>query len=242
MHSPFIFKTVETECKIQSKRSKHKNSMAKRIKLKLPNYTSEELEFLGGIVSLNPVLVKNVEKRMPKYKIKRFANACDVMKAFPTRRELTADKILNTTLDSKCLSHLESSHPVEDMSHLTETTKTRVNKLIKGGKQIDLSLCSPWLSKEKPRSAVQSKNIPLKGKIYSSVWVRHSVKDDFVVVQETYDRVGCMPAIFDAKATVAFPPICDGEIWTVGWIHALKKEDRKLSYEQNLTLVFYKFT
>ena len=65
--------------------------------------------------------------------------------------------------------------------------------------------------------------------------MRHSVKDDFVVFQETDSRVGCMPAVFDAKATVAFPPIVAGEIWMVGWIQAVKKEDRKLSYEQNLT-------
>ena len=101
--------------------------------------------------------------------MKRFANACDVRKAFPTRRELTTDEILNINLDLKCLNRLESSQPVKDMSHLIETTKTRVNKFIKSGKQIDLSLCSPWLSKKKPLSAVKSEKIPLREK-YTAVF------------------------------------------------------------------------
>ena len=124
-------KTVETECQSQSKRSKRKNSIAKRIKLKLPNYTSEELEFLAGIINLNPVIIKDVEQRMPRYRMKRFANACDFRKAYPNRRELTTYQILNINLDPKCLNRLESSQPVKDMSHLIETTKTRLTNLSK---------------------------------------------------------------------------------------------------------------
>ena len=79
--------------------------------------------------------------------MKRFANACDVRKAYPTRRELTTDEILNINLDPKCLNRLESSQPVKDMSHLIETTKTRLTNLSKVGNKLTCRYAAHGLAK-----------------------------------------------------------------------------------------------
>ena len=89
----------------------------------------------------------------------------------------------------------------------------------------NFSLCSLWPSIEKPSSAVESHKYLLKGKIYSSISAKHCGTNDFVVFQETEKLIGYMPMFFSAKATVVFPPICQGEVWTVGWIQAVTKHD-----------------
>ena len=224
---------------------KDKKGKVRNLKFKYTKHTPEGQNFLDAKINLNPVLIKNVEQKMPRYQLKRFANACDVnacAKDYPFTRDLSTEEILNIDLDAECLNKLELPQPAGDIALLMETTKTRINKSVDIEKQVDLPLCSPWLSKKRPLSAKESENGSYKGKIYTSISVRHSVKDDFVVVQETDSRFGYMPPIFDAKATVAFPPICEGEMWSVGWIQACKKADRKLHYDQNVTLVVQKCT
>ena len=88
-----------------------------------------------------------------------------------------------------------------------------------------------WPSKETPPSVLSSQKSSFGGKIYSSVSAKHI--DDSLVVQETEGRIGYLPSLFVAKATVAFPPVCEGEVWTVGWIQALTKNEAKI-IRQNL--------
>ena len=77
----------------------------------------------------------------------------------------------------------------------------------------------------------------LVGKIYAGVVATHSSDDDFVVVQEAERRFGYMPPVFAAKATVAFPPICRGEVWTVGWVQALTGSSQMIACENDFVLV-----
>ena len=95
----------------------------------------------------------------------------------------------------------------------------------------NLPSCYLWPSKETPPSVLKSQICSFSGKIYSSVSAKHI--DDSLVVQETESRIGYLPSLFVAKATVAFPPVCEGEVWTVGWIQALKKNEAKF-IRQNL--------
>ena len=56
-------------------------------------------------------------------------------------------------------------------------------------------------------------------KIYASIEVDYG--DDYVLVQETEDHFGYIPQTFAAGGTVAFPPIDENEIWTIGFVQAV---------------------
>ena len=175
---------------------------------------------------MNPLLCKAVRLRIPNYTYARLANLSDVTKAFPFFDASKTNDFLNTCFDTSLLKDLKRSKPIQDQNFLkiVTTTKKRTNssasEYCKG--------CSPWLSKEKPLSVGKCQINPLKGKIYACISARHSAEDDFVVVQETETLFGYSPPVFSAIATVAFPPICKGEVWTVGWIQAMKKSDRSI--------------
>ena len=225
-----FFKTVGVECTgTNEDRDEEAHHMA------------QNNEFLSGIINLNPLLVNQVHLRMPNYRYKRFAEADDVIKVFPSANSTTTAQVLNSHLDFRTLRDLEENKPFGDegFSNVFETVRERFHPFVPKQNYSDLSLCSPWLSKEMPSSAKNCINSSVKGKIYISVAVTHSSEDDFVVVQETESRIGFMPPVFAAKSTVAFPPICEGEVWTVGWIQALSKGKRGVAFDNNFMLIFY---
>ena len=184
---------------------------------------------------MNSLLISDVEFRMPRYSYERFGNSCDVIETFPSLSDKQRQNILKTSLDLNTLERFELNQPIEDpwLIKLKDVTETRIQRSAPKSTQCYLRQCTPWLSKEKPQSADKSQKNPLKGKIYASILTRNKVKDDLLVFQETETCMGYMPPVFSAKATVAFPPICKGEVWTVGWIQALKKADRTFLYSQD---------
>ena len=175
---------------------------------------------------MNPLLSKAVRLRIPNYSYARLANFSDVKKAFPSFDASQTVDFLNTSFDTSLLKDLKRVKPIQDQNFLkiVKTTKERTNSLMSAYRRG----CSPWLSKEKPLSVIKCQKNPLKGKIYACISARHSAEDDYVVVQETENIFGYSPPVFSAKATVAFPPILKGEVWTVGWIQAMKKSDRSI--------------
>ena len=183
---------------------------------------------------MNSLLISNVKFRMPRYSFERFGNSCDIIETFPSFSVKQRKTFLKTSLDLNILERFELDEPVEEvLMKLMKVTDARIQQSAPKSKQCYLRQCTPWLSKEKPRSADKSKKNPLKGKIYASILTRNKVKDDLLVFQETETCMGYMPPVFSAKATVAFPPICKDEVWTVGWIQALKKADRTFLYSQD---------
>ena len=184
---------------------------------------------------------------MPKYRNSRFANVCDVMKSLPVSVNAEAKTFLDIPLDSSSLKCLETYQPQIKNSFLNKLL-TATRKRIEGNfgtpmyyNYLNLSLCSLWLNKDKPASKTESSKSPLNGKIYASVSVRHSHVNKSLLVQEFETWVGNTMPIFAARATVAFPPICDGEVWTVGWIQGVTKGETicqsKNGRNQYITLV-----
>ena len=189
-------------------------------------------KFLDGIIYLNPLLNSKVEVRMPAYSFERFGNVCDVKKAFPSFKSSDMSQtrnFLETRLSQSLLKTFYVRKPLTEysskISKLMKETESRILETGKKPPQSNLHHCTPWLSKNKPLSAVESLKDPLKGKIYTSISVRHSAENDKVAVQETETCIGYMPPVFSAHATVAFPPICKGEVWTIGWIQAITKAE-----------------
>ena len=211
--------------------------------------TKEDSNFLDDLVNLNPLLVKKNEQRMPKYQWKRFANTGDVYEAHAIDvffRNIDTETVLNKLVSSNTLKNLENGIPVENwkFSILLHNTHERISRAYgnANGRGANLSLCTPWLNKEKPRSVTESRNNLLNGKIYASISVNHSVADDFLYFQETDTDIGYISPLFSAIATVAFPPVCEGEVWTIGWIQAMTKcestIESKDEYNQYFKLVF----
>ena len=179
--------------------------------------------------------MREVVPRMPKYRYGRFANACDVTKAWPVDvsvRGIPPETFLNLPVDGLSLKSLKLCERIKNpnLQHLLNTTIRRIDgfELQKHYQYIDLSFCSFWLNKDKPLSVIKSSKSPLNGKIYASVSVRHDVSDEYLFVQELETRFGYTSPMFAAKATVAFPPICHGEVWTVGWIQGVTKYEAKV--------------
>ena len=186
--------------------------------------------------------------RYPRYRFERFCNSCDVRTAFPEQAE-QVEGVLKNRVDFTFNFYEVFRHGFEDLPRATflrvfgatlerihgesEIPKNSENNLC------DLSLCSPWLCKDEPESVKHSKNNPEEGNIYVNITAIHSVADDYVVVQEKYERlhsdepdmVSFCPSAVLVKATVAFPPICHGEIWTVGWIQGIKEDITDYYYD-----------
>ena len=81
--------------------------MAPFEEIKKANETTEEdLKFLSGIININPMLISNLERRMPKYKYSRFENVCDVIKSLPVKVNSEAKIFLDIPLDSSSLKYL----------------------------------------------------------------------------------------------------------------------------------------
>ena len=185
--------------------------------------------FMDDIVYLNPLLNSKLEFRMPAYSFERFGNVCDVKETFPSVKSSDMSQtrnFLETRLSQSLLETFDLLEPMEYpsvISKLMKGTESRILEIGEKPPQCDLHNCTPWLSKKKPLSSVKSLKSPLKGKIYISISLRHSAENDKVIVQETETCIGYMPPVFSAHATVAFPPICKGEVWTIGWIQAVTK-------------------
>ena len=222
---------MATECtKPKVKRPLKRKAAESREEQNCPKLEiSDDFKFLNGLIYLNSLLLNTADYRIPRYTLERFGNACDIIKVFPSLAVTkTADEFLKTCLDQSMWIKLISKPSIDpNFFKLMEFTKNRIHKLFFEPSQSNLKFCTPWLSKEKPRSVNESQKRPLKGKIYITISTRNSAKDDLLVVQETENCIGYMPPVFSAKATVAFPPICKGEVWTVGWIQALKKATQR---------------
>ena len=66
---------------------------------------------------------------------------------------------------------------------------------------------------------LSGKNKILGQSIYAPIEINY--KDEYVLVQETRSQVGYKPQRFVASRTIAFPPIGDKEIWTVGFVQVI---------------------
>ena len=216
---------MSIECTKQCKYSNQNNLATKKYIQKL-----NDSKFVKRFININPLLIKYVRVRMPNYTFKRFTNACDVQKAFKHDDLIKTEQVLNTQLDQEALTQLKFGLPVKSptLKKLFKTTEERILKSSDNEtEKCDLSLCSLWLSKDEPLSVKYVTKNPLSGKIYASIFANHSIKDKFVFVQETKTSIGYAYPSFVAKATVAFPPINKGEVWTIGWIQALTNLDQK---------------
>ena len=195
------------------------------------------------------MLISNLERRMPKYRYGRFANVCDVIKLLPVKVNAEAETFLDILLDSASLKCLETYQPGIKNSFFKQLLTTTKKRIEGCGtpmyyNHLNLSLCSLWLNKNKPASAIETSKSPLSGKIYASVSVRHSLEDKSLFVQELETCIGHTMPMLAARATVAFPPVREGEVWTVGWIQGVAKADAifqsKNGRNQYMTLVCVK--
>ena len=199
----------------------------------------DDINFINGIIDLNPHLLCNLEQRSPDYPIGRFSEHCDVETAFPGLTEPQIEWALKQKIgfnSTNLFSHNDLNtvmfknifNAAIERTYLMPTSNLN-------DQNFDLTLCSPWPSKKEPESVTKSKREPEKGKIYTNIQATHKVADDFVVEQETEDgeRFGYVTSPILIKATVAFPQICDGEIWTIGWIQGIKKNVMGCYYEQS---------
>ena len=73
-----------------------------------------EKDFLNGIIYLNPKLSRKIKYRVPRYYFKRFVNACDVKKVFPSFSTSQADSFLETLLDKYSLEQLTPNTKISD--------------------------------------------------------------------------------------------------------------------------------
>ena len=196
-----------------------------------------ESDFLSNKIKLNPKLVNKIQMRMPKYTFARFANPCDVTNTFRIMIN-EAEPLLNFHVSDATLDDLDNLDNLRDVdfAYLLLTVRHRFHQFVAMPLHSDLRWCTPWLSKERPASVKSSTN-SLLGKIYVGIVTTHSSDADFVAVQEAERRFGYMPPVFGAKATVAFPPICHGEVWTVGWVQALSKSSQMIACENDFVLV-----
>ena len=233
--------TVLTECTETSGCLKRKKAEHKPVNLDLNSLVKIDNDegFLTGINDLNPYLICNIEQKSPDYPIGRFCEYCDVKTVFPEATEPQIESTLNKRMgfnSTNLLSHNDIRVIVFKQIFKAATERTYPLPTSKLNDQnFDLTLCSPWPSKKEPESVTKSKREPEKGKIYTNIQATHKVADDFVVEQETEDgeKFGYVTSPVLIKATVAFPQICEGEIWTIGWIQGLTKGLMGCYYEQN---------
>ena len=172
--------------------------------------------------------------RMPKYTVSRFFDADEVkdvrgaktwiknMKSFP-----------NTRIWDYDLTRLARGEGFLDPK-LKFLTSNTYKKSIHQHSKVRNPFCSPWLSKLKPISSTKAHDDPVGGTIYSSVEMYYKEpRDNYVFVQENKDTFRYMPLWMVATGTVAFPRVKENEIWTVGWVQAVKNESLVQSTYKN---------
>ena len=194
-------------------------------------------DFLSGKLKLNPRLVNRLQTRMPRYRYARFADACDVTNTFSMVDD--AEPILNDQIDDFTLDDVDNLQDPRDVSfgRMILSAMKRFHRFVPVPDHSDLRRCTPWLSKERPESVEISTKRRFEGNIYVGVVTTHTSHDDFVAVQELGGGFGFLPPVFGAKATVAFPPICKGEVWTVGWVQAVTKASKVVACENDFVSV-----
>lgn len=247
------FKIVAVECTDIEKYLKRKT-----VEVETAELEYEKAAFTHGLIYLNLELLSNPVRRYPSYRFKRFNNKCDVEKAFPKLNPTQVKEFLNKNVNFRFNFYDVFEHQYNDPLHpdfmrTFDATLDRVHHAAEiptnsENNLCDLSQCSPWLSKEKPKSVKQSEDNPGEGNIYTNITAYHNVANDYVVVQEKYEYnsifiqnfIGYCPSAVLVKATVAFPPICEGEIWTIGWIQGVKKDLIDYYYDRNRRLFVFK--
>ena len=169
-------------------------------------------KFLRGKVSFNPLLVSSKQYRLPAYLYCRFVNKEDLITVKDTRN-----------IFYKQVSKSQRRNFPTPPSIITKVPRERLG--VKDHYYCSkLKSCTPWLSKEFPQSVRRNVRLSQNSKsseekIYASIEVDYG--DDYVLVQETEDHFGYIPQTFAAGGTVAFPPIDENEIWTIGFVQAV---------------------
>ena len=176
-------------------------------------FSPEDLKFLRDQVSFNSILIGRKQLRLPAYLNCRFVNNEDL-----TTVEETSNFFCPVE-GYKSKSKLFPSIPPSIANIPRERLGVKDYHYCS-----KLESCTSWLSKDFPQSVrrnigISQSNKSLADKIYASIEVDYN--DDYLLVQETHCKVGCVPQRFVAVGTVAFPPINNREIWTVGFVHAV---------------------
>ena len=171
--------------------------------------------------------------------MERFSNACDIRKVFP-------DSELLDTLMARVNVPIDMTHNYSDsdFKKIFSATLDRIHsgkEMPWSSEDFNRSHCSPWLSKAEPLSVVQSRESRKskeRANIYTNITATHSVDNDYIVVQETEGKpFGYCTSAVVVKATVAFPPICEGEVWTIGWIQGVTKHLTSCYDDNNIRFV-----
>ena len=176
-------------------------------------FNPEDLRFLRDQVSFNLDLVNRKQFRLPAYLYCRFVNHEDF---------IAIEETSNFFCPVEGYKSKSKEFPTLPPD-ITEISRERLG--VKDHHYCSkLESCTPWLSKGFPQSVrrnikTSQNNKSLEDKIYAAIEVDY--KDDYLLVQETHCKVGCIPQRFVAVGTVAFPPINSREIWTVGFVHAV---------------------
>ena len=158
---------------------------------------------------------------MPRYSLGRFANLEDVLKACPDRD--LATKHMTKQIRKELLVNLRQMYRfgTDFLNKVSDAVRDRAHAEHGEILHSCMGVSTPWLKKEAPKSVQTSSTNQLKGKIYVTMTTKY--ENDHLYVQETEDLFGYMPPCFNVRATVAFPPVCKNEVWTVGFIQAVTK-------------------
>ena len=185
----------------------------------------KDRQFLANFIYLNPLLQKSVKVRIPRYSLGRFANLEDVLKACPDVDRDSATEYMTEKIQEESLVNLRHMYRFDTdfLNKVSDAVRDRAHADHGEILHSCMGVSTPWLKKELPKSVRTSSTNPLKGKIYVTMTTKYETNHLFV--QETEDSFGYMPPCFNVRATVAFPPVRENEVWTVGFIQAVTKAD-----------------
>ena len=198
----------------------------------------QELSFLSGLINLNKDFFNPSVSRMPKYSTSRFYDVSNpkVRNEENLKHIVCFEHVLN-----RCQQIGEESGfrklPKGSILRLMSIYLHRIHKVSREHFASTLALCSIWPNEKTIEALVKRKNKD-EGKIYSSLGVvyRNDPKVR-LVVQESEGWFGYLPYVFKAHATVLFPPIKKGEIWTIGFVQGITKGKMEVNYNEGLRFV-----
>ena len=198
----------------------------------------QELKFLNGLISLSKNFFYPRVSRIPKYLMSRFYDVND--HKLKINKNLRYILSFEETLDQYQQACEKFNYrEIEENSNLRHMSicLNRIHNVNKEHFCSTLKLCSPWPDIKAVENLEKNKSKD-ECKIYSSLGViyRNDPKVR-LVVQESEDWFGYSPDIFKAYATVLFPPIGKGEIWTIGFVQGVTKNFMERSYKNGLRLV-----
>ena len=162
---------------------------------------------------------------MPKYTVSRFDNDDDAKEA---ESLLKACNVLRprpeTPLSEYELAKLSYGQGFIG-SYLKILAYTRSKHDVYRNSKLEVPFCSPWPSKSAPASSISNDECPLGGKIYCSVQMFYGEEsDNYVLTRETREIFCYQPFWMHATGLVAFPRVKRNEVWTIGWVQAIKNE------------------